>query len=316
MVTISAIVPATNGPPTLEACIDAIRAADDGPDEVIVVTDPTLEGPAAARNAGARKATGNVLVFVDADVVVHRDAFKRIRRAFAAEAGLTAVFGSYDVTPSAPGVVTVFRNLLHHYVHQSSGGPATTFWAGLGAVRREPFLEVGGFDERYRVPSIEDVELGMRLADGGALIVLEPEVQGTHLKAWSLREMLYTDFIRRGVPWVRLLLERGSPSRALNLGWRHRLSAASAVAAPLGFATGHARFGTGAGAAFVVLNGSFYALLFKRRGGAQAAVGIGLHVLHHLTAVASVPVGIAAHTLSSRRPPALTSRLSQTRRER
>ena len=157
--------------------------------------EPTLAGPAEARNLGAQRARGDVLVFVDADVVVHADAFHRIRAALEADQGLTAIFGSYDDSPPAPGAVSGFRNLLHHYVHQSSPGPATTFWAGLGAIRRDAFLASGGFDAaRYPRASIEDVELGIRLAEAGARIVLDPELQGTHLKEWGLGEMLRTDF--------------------------------------------------------------------------------------------------------------------------
>ena len=80
---LSAIVPATNAPPTLAACLVAIEAAAEPPDEVIVAERASAPGPAAARNEGADRAGGDVLVFVDADVVVHRDAFARIRRAFA-----------------------------------------------------------------------------------------------------------------------------------------------------------------------------------------------------------------------------------------
>ena len=61
-----------------------------------------------------------------------------------------------------------------------SAGDATTFWAGLGAIQRTAFLEAGGFDaEQYRAPSIEDVELGLRLAAAGARIRLDPSVRGT-----------------------------------------------------------------------------------------------------------------------------------------
>src|SRR5262249_5000753 len=133
----SAIVPATNAPPTLGACVEAIRAAAEPPDELIVVEDGG--GPADARNRGASLARGDVLVFVDADVVVHPDAFARIRADFDRDPDLGALFGSYDDRPAAPGVVSAFRNLLHHHVHQQGAGRATTFWAGLGAVRREAF---------------------------------------------------------------------------------------------------------------------------------------------------------------------------------
>src|ERR687894_766679 len=120
---ITAIVPATDDPPTLGRCVDALRSGRRAPDEL-----------------------------------------SRIEAAFADDPGLTALFGSYDDRPEAPGAVSGFRNLLHHHVHQGGAGPARTFWAGLGAVRRDAFVAAGGFDEgRYPVPSIEDIELGMRL---------------------------------------------------------------------------------------------------------------------------------------------------------
>ena len=228
---LSAIVPATDGPPTLARCTAAIDGADNPPEEVILVEKPYRASPAEARNRGAAEATGDVLVFVDADVIVHPDAFTRLRSAFDADPALAAVFGCYDDSPEAPGLVSLFRNLLHHHVHHSSRGPATTFWTGLGAIRREAFRSVDGFDaDRFPVPSIEDVELGMRLAETGARIELDPDLQGTHLKAWTIPDMVRTDFTRRGVPWLKLMLERRSASSALNLGWRHRLSTLAALA--------------------------------------------------------------------------------------
>ena len=55
---------------------------------------------------------------------------------FAADPTLSALFGAYDDLPAAPGIVSNFRNLLHHHVHHRNAGPAETFWTGLGAVRR------------------------------------------------------------------------------------------------------------------------------------------------------------------------------------
>src|SRR5215217_3961322 len=133
---LSAVIPATDRPATLERCVAALQAADDPPDEIIVVHGPPRLGPAGARNAGAAVARGSVLLFVDSDVVVHRDAVRAVRAAMTEDPGLTALFGSYDDRPSEHGAVSTFRNMLHHYVHHSSPGPATTFWAGLGAVRR------------------------------------------------------------------------------------------------------------------------------------------------------------------------------------
>ncbi|MDQ3933598.1 MAG: glycosyltransferase, partial [Actinomycetota bacterium] len=228
---LSAIVPATDAPATLARCRAAIEAAADGPDELIVVSEGD-GGPAAARNCGAARATGDVLVFVDSDVAVHPDAFTRVRARLGADPDLVAVIGSYDDDPAEAGTVSRFRNLLHHHVHQRSAGPVASFWSGLGAIRRATFLAAGGFDEHtFVVSSMEDVELGIRLAAGGARIELDPELLGTHLKGWTLASMVHTDVVRRGAPWVAMLMRRGELPSDLNLSWRHRAAAAGWVTA-------------------------------------------------------------------------------------
>jgi GT2 family glycosyltransferase len=295
---IGVIVPATDGPPTLARCVEAIRNSSDPPEEVIVVTEPAGAGPAAARNAGAKRATGDILVFVDADIIVHRDALGRIRETFGRDPSLNALFGSYDDEPGAIGAVSGFRNLLHHHVHQQAGGPAETFWAGLGAIRRQAFFEVGGFDQsRFSQASIEDVELGMRLVANGARIRLDPEIQGTHLKRWTLLGMLHTDFARRGVPWVALLLRSRTVPRHLNLGWTHRLSAVASLLALFAVVRRRPRLLVGAALALVGLNRSLYVLVLRRLGPGGAVAGIGVHVLHHLAATASVAAGVAADAM-------------------
>ena len=298
--SLAVIVPASDSPPTLERCVEAIRAARRPPDEVIVVTTPPGAGPAAARNAGAAQAGSDLLAFVDADVVVHEDVFARMREAFAEDSGLAAIFGSYDAEPEAPGAVSGFRNLLHHHVHQEAAGPATTFWAGIGAVRRDAFESAGGFDERrYAEPSIEDVELGMRMSEGGARIVLDPGMQGTHLKRWSLGSMARTDFSRRGVPWVALLIERREASTTLNLGWRHRASALVSLAGIAALLARRPGLAAASVATLLALNGSFYGLLLRTRGPLEAGAGVGLHLVHHALGAAAVPAG----ALAARRGP-------------
>jgi GT2 family glycosyltransferase len=301
--TLSVVVPATNRPPTLDRCRAAIEASTDPPDEVVVVDGPASLSAVEARNVGAERARGDVVVFVDADVEVHADALGRVRAAFTADPGLTAVHGSYDDRPRARGIVSVFRNLLHHHVHQAGAGPAVTFWTGLGAIRRTDLLAVGGFDAvRYRHPSIEDIELGQRLAAGGRRLRLDPAIQGTHLKRWTLRSMLFTDFVRRGVPWVALQLRTRQVATTLNCGWRHRVSAAACAIGPLAVLLGLPLVGLAALASLLGLNRAFYGLLVRELGVLQAGVCVALHGLHHLVAVTAVPVGIVVGLLAAAGP--------------
>ena len=141
----------------------------------------------------------------------------------------------------------------------------------------------------------------MRLRDRGARIVLDPEIRGRHLKRWTTRSMVATDFSRRGVPWVRLLLRRGGSSTALNLGARHRLSAAAALASVAALALRRPRAVLASILALLLLNRELYALLARRGGPRLLAAGVGLHVLHQLTAAAAVPAALAAHLREGRR---------------
>lgn len=299
--TLGVVVPATDRPPTLQRCLTALEGGTRKPDTVAVLAEPAGAGPAAARNLGAAGCEADVLVFVDSDVEVHPEALALIERRFAADPDLAALFGAYDDDPADPALTSRYRNLLHHHVHTESAGEAETFWAGLGAVRRERFETVGGFDaDLFPEPSVEDIELGMRLRRDGARIVLDPQIRGRHLKRWTPASMIRTDFGRRGVPWARLLLREGSDSTALNLDWRRRASAATSLVLLGSLLARRPRLATAALTANLVLDRDLYAL-FARRGGARLLLaGIGLHQLHQLAAAASIPAAVLLEALEGR----------------
>jgi len=306
---ISLVMPTITWGQPFACCLQAALAGLAPSDELLVVFDgppselpPWLEasaatvlytgqrsGPAAARNLAATEARGEVLLFVDADVELHPDAVERVRRHFGADPSLQALFGSYDDRPAAAGVVSRFRNLLHHHTHTSQPGPACTFWAGCGAVRRERFLALGGFDAKaYRQPCIEDIEFGLRLHDDGGKILLDPTIQGTHHKRWTLSLMMRTDIQQRAVPWSRLVLSRRQLPKTLNLSTSARVSAAASVLLPIALAAvaitpwrpGASLVLTVALALILVLNRQFLALLWHQGGIRLASAGTGLFILY------------------------------------
>ncbi len=227
---LSVIVPAHDSARTLATCLDAIDRSDLPRDcwELIVVDDASADdsaliaaeyadtvislpgnprGPAYARNRGFEVSRGEGVVFIDPGARVHGDTLRRIALVFAHEPDVSAVFGSYDTSSPSVGVVSTYRNLLHHYVHRQTAGDAETFWAVCGAVRREVFIEAGMYDEwRFARPQVEDMELGQRIRGLGYQIVLRPEISVTNLSEWTFRAAIRSDLRDRGVPWMRLLM--------------------------------------------------------------------------------------------------------------
>ena len=190
-----------------------------------VLTTPQNGGPGLARNMAAQAAVGDILWFVDSDVIAHDDGAGKVRAAFA-DPEVAAVFGSYDSAPDGQHWFSRYKNLMHRYYHQRARDTATTFWAGCGAVRADTFRQIGGFDvDTYKVPSIEDIELGERIVRAGGLIRVEPELQAKHLKVWTIRNAIFTDIFRRALPWSRLMINRGGLVDELNVGRAERLRA-------------------------------------------------------------------------------------------
>ena len=274
-------------------------------------------GPAYARNRGADLACGETLVFIDADVRVRHNTLSSFRAAFLDVPGASAVIGCYDGEATSRGVVSQYRNLLQHYVHQKNAGPTDVFWGGCGAVRRLAFIEAGGYDEwSFARPQVEDIELGHRMRAAGRMIVLRPEIQATHLKRWTLRNLIATDIWDQGVPWVRVVSERVAKPATAVLGPRtlERLNAMLAwVAAGAALATIGLHslavlwLAGGCILGILVNNRGQLAFFFRERGAVFVAASIALDYLCYLiSGVAAIAGWLLREVVGEPRPDPVT----------
>jgi len=255
--SISVIVPVHLGGEPFLRCLRSIQASCVQPDEVIVVLDgapdsaadmandfgarvlrtPVGSGPARARNLGAAAASGDILFFVDSDVLIPPSAVDEVGAVFRSQPDLAALIGSYNDRPEANNFLSQYKNLFHHYVHQTGREEAFTFWGACGAIRRTAFVDIGGYDERYRHSSIEDIELGYRLRAAGHRIRMCKWLQVTHLKRWSAGSLFVCDFFRRALPWTELILRTRSLENDLNIDRSSRIKVALLLAMLVALAT-------------------------------------------------------------------------------
>jgi glycosyltransferase involved in cell wall biosynthesis len=324
--SVSVIIAFRNALKYLPACLDAVAAACGPEDELVLIDDGSADesaeiarqftdnlvrlehshGPAFARNRGAEKAAGRILFFIDADVLCHPDTLARIRGIFADDPRLAAVIGSYDADPPAPNFISRYKNLTHHFVHQSGAAEASTFWTGCGAIRKEIFSQLGGFDESYGRPSIEDIELGYRLRAQGFRIALRRDLLVTHAKKWTLTSLLRSDILDRAIPWTKLQLSYGRLLNDLNISRVQRASSFFTCASLLLCLCGifvPILFALAGALMFPVVfwNRKLYHFYLHQGGVAFAMGSIAMHWLYYCYSLAAFAVGAAAYFSSARR---------------
>jgi GT2 family glycosyltransferase len=304
-----------NGASTLPACLDAVTRSgmfcecivvDDGSTDdsvriaeragVRVIDAVTRGGPARARNIGALAASGEILLFIDADVCVKEGTIARAVHVLAEDSSLEAVIGSYDFEPGERNFLSQYKNLFHSFVHQHGCRDASTFWTGCGAIRRGFFLQSGGFPEQWKRPSVEDIAFGAIICQLGGRIRLDPELQVKHLKRWSLAGLLRTDIFDRAIPWTVLMLRNRAMPNDLNLRMEQRFCVALVCTAAL-LAV---RFPVVAGLAIslaILLNLALYRFFASKRGWPFAVRTVPIHLLYFLYSGLAMLTGVALFAL-------------------
>ncbi|MBI3725270.1 glycosyltransferase [bacterium] len=201
MLSHAVVIPAHDSEGTIGEVVRALRADSPGSD-VLVVDDgsrdataaraesagarvlrlPERGGPARARNRGVAASAGEAVVFLDADCVPLPGLVSRLLEPLERDATVTATKGAY--VTAQRGLVARFVQLEYEerYARMARRAEIDFVDTYACAYRRDAFLSVGGFDERYDRPSTEDQELSFRLHERGArfLFVRDALVRHTH----------------------------------------------------------------------------------------------------------------------------------------
>ena len=228
----SVIIPAYNAEQTLGSCLEGLgnQSASSERYEVIVVDDGSVDrsaevakrypvrylhqsnrGPACARNAGVREASGDVLLFTDADCVPDHEWIVEMLKPFE-NAEVSGVKGAYRTRQremAARFAQAEFEDRYDLLLKSPSIDMVDTYSAGF---RREVFLEAGGFDESFPVANNEDTDLSYRLVTAGHRLVFAPDALVYHLHPASLTRYLRIKFWRG---YWRLVVYRRYPQKAV-----------------------------------------------------------------------------------------------------
>ena len=227
---ISVIIPAKDAAETIGSCLrGALTQRYVGTDyEVIVVddgsTDRTAEiansqgarvirqgntGPAAARNAGANAAHGDILVFTDADCVPSPEWLHHLTAAFR-DPLIVGTKGTYRTQQGKLVPRFVQQEYEFKYLRMSRQESIDFIDTYSAAYRRDVFLENGGFESAFAVPSVEDQELSFRLARKGYRMVFVPKAVVYHQHDKDIGEYIRRKF---GIGYWKAFMLRWLPEK-------------------------------------------------------------------------------------------------------
>ncbi len=222
----SVVIPAYNAEKTICQCLEAVFASKEYVQEVIIVNDASIDrtvelarrfpcriielkqnrGPAYSRMLGLKETTAEIVVFIDADVLVDKSIFSELLGAFSTYSDATAIVGMLSKKHPNKDFFSQYKNLYMHYIFSQCPLEIDFIYGAFYAVKKKYYTFMP-LNKRYG----EDTEFGMHLTQQGLKIILEKKIQVVHLKKYSLFSFIKNDFL---IPfyWARLFL--------LNKGWR------------------------------------------------------------------------------------------------
>ena len=224
---ISVVIPVKNSEATIGECIEAVKRSDFNDFEIIVVDDNSTDnsidiarscgckivkskgegGVSAARNFGAEAADSDIILFIDADIILRENSLKIIEEGFL-KTDTDAIVGVQSGDLRFRDFFSQFKNLWMRYTYTRLPSYVPLFYTSIASIKKEVFFKAGGFDINYKMPNVEDTEFGQRLSDMGFRVYLERRLEVEHVKKYDIVSILKTDFYRSD-GLVKMVLRRG-----------------------------------------------------------------------------------------------------------
>jgi glycosyltransferase involved in cell wall biosynthesis len=235
---VSIIIPVKNGGATLDACLRSIRRSYYKHHEVIVVDDSSDDttvaiakeydctvlqltdghGANSARNFGASHAKGDILMFLDADIVVARETLLGVVETLE-ENFNDAVVGMYTAKHRHVSFVSQYKNLWVRYSYIKSNPAIDWLFGAISGIKRQAFEKLGGFNVDLRAKDgHDDIELGKRFARANLNIVLNMDIEVEHLKEYTFVSFVKNEF-RRSLAFAELATRFGETAQSLRKGF-------------------------------------------------------------------------------------------------
>lgn len=226
----SIIIPYYNSGSTISRLLSSIRRSKGAPPyEVIIVDDGSKEkyngynrykhynryirlpknmGPAVARNRGVAAARGRFVVFLDSDVELFPDTLHNLTKIFTDDPDIVAVTGVWVRHQRSKAFFPNYKALRDwsYWINErDSSGYYFLFSTRIASIKRSVFNRLGGFDETYPAPLVEDIEITYRIARRYA-IIFGPNVRVRHEfeSFWPIAKKYFL----RAYYWTKLYARR------------------------------------------------------------------------------------------------------------
>jgi glycosyltransferase involved in cell wall biosynthesis len=138
----------------------------------------------AARNAGARAASGEIIIFIDDDVVIGPEYVRCQARLYSDSSvggvmGLTFDPGEFEESEEIAGKLNMFGTKSR----RSDGVVQVSHLVGCNvSYRKKAFFEAGMADERFTGTGwFEDIDLAVRVEHAGYVLLMDPRIRLRHL---------------------------------------------------------------------------------------------------------------------------------------